>query len=135
MTISPNTNQSLLAQQIIAENFTPKLSAKIVTGSTSSGITFAPLTGTTRTTFKITNKGTKGAYLGWGSGTATAIASSATVVAANCDYIGAGAILTQDFQVSAAGNTGVVDTIAAIEGPDSEDNGTTTLEITIGFGQ
>ena len=131
MTINSYANQSLLSLPTRADNFVPKLSGKIVTGATVSGITFAPLTGTTRTTFKITNKGSKGAYIGWGVGTATAFVSSATVVSANCDYVGAGSILTQDFQTT----TGVVDTIAAIQGSDTQDNGSTILEVTLGFGQ
>ena len=125
-----NTNQSLLSQQVRMDNFVPQLSAKITTSGTSASVTFTPLTGTLNTTFKITNKGTKGAYLGWGVGSATAVASSGTPTA-SCDYIGAGAILTQNFQSSA----GVVDTIAAIQGGDTQDNGATILEITLGFGQ
>lgn len=123
-------NQSLLAQQMLSQNFNPSLSAKLTTSGTSVSVTFTPLTGTIRTTFKITNKGTKGAYLGWGSGSATAVASSGTP-AANCDYIGAGATLTQDFQSA----SGIVDTIAAIEGSDTEDSGSNILEISIGYGQ
>lgn len=130
--MASNLNQSLLAQQIIAQNFVAQLSGKIVTSSSSSSFTFAPLTGVNRTTFKLTNKGTKGAYIGWGKGSATAVVSPTTGTgSASCDYIGAGAILTQDFQSSA----GVVDTIAAIQGSDTQDNATTTIEISIGFGQ
>jgi hypothetical protein len=126
--ISPYANQSLIAQPIIAQNFIPRLSAKLAVAGTSAFVTFTPLTGTNRTTFKITNKGTSGAYIAWGmasQGTVTAIASSSTP-AANCDYVAAGAILTQDFQIVG----GIVDTIAAIQ-----DTATTTLEISIGFGQ
>lgn len=121
----PMTGQSLLAQQILDQNFCPQLSAKLAVAGTSASVTFTPLTGTIRQTFKITNKGTSGAYIAWGKGTATAVASTGTP-AANCDYVAAGAILTQDFQIS----TGPVDTIAAIQ-----DTGATTLEISIGFGQ
>lgn len=117
-------NQSLLAQPMLSQNFVPKLSAELTVSGTSSSITFSPLTGTIRQTFKLTNKGTSGAYIGWGTGSATAVASSATP-AANCDYIAAGAILTQDFQ-----GVSIIDTIAAIQ-----DTGATTLEISIGFGQ
>jgi hypothetical protein len=117
--------QSLLATQTLMQNFCPQLSASLAVSGTSNSVTFAPLTGNIRQTFKITNKGSHGAYLAWGSGSATAVASSSTP-AAQCDYIAAGAILTQDFQVSA----GICDTIAAIQ-----DSGSTTLEITVGFGQ
>lgn len=119
-------NGSLLATPISAQNFCPQFSAKLTTSGTSSSITFSTLTGTIRQTFKITNKGTtNGAYLGWGVGSATAVASSSTPTA-YCDYIGPGETLTQDFQIS----TGIVDTIAAIQ-----DGGATTLEISIGGGQ
>lgn len=126
MAISPYTSQSLLAQQILDQNFCPQLSVQLAVSGTSASVTFTPITGTIRQTFKITNKGTHGAYLGWGSGSATAVASTGTP-AAQCDYIAAGAILTQDFQI---GTGGPVDTIAAIQ-----DTGSTTLEISIGFGQ
>lgn len=121
----PYINQSPLAQQILTQNFCPQLSAVLAVAGTSASITFSPITGTIRQTFKITNKGTHGAYLAWGKGIATAVVSSGTP-SAMCDYVAAGAILTQDFQLA----SGIVDTIAAIQ-----DTGTTTLEISIGFGQ
>lgn len=125
MTYNPRLNGSLLAVPTTAINFCPQLSASLAVAGTSASVTFTPDTGTQRQTFKITNKGTHGAYLAWGHTTATAVASSGTP-AAMCDYVAAGAILTQDFQLS----TGIVDTIAAIQ-----DGGTTTLEITLGYGQ
>jgi len=125
MTNIPSTGGSKLALPIISENFCPQLSAKLAVTGTSASITFTPLTGQQRQTFKITNKGNNGAYLAWGVGSATAVASSGTP-AANCDYIAAGAILTQDFSHA----DGIVDTIAAIQDANS-----TTLEITLGFGQ
>jgi hypothetical protein len=123
-------NQSLLSMQTRMDNFCPQLSAKLTTSGTSASVTFSTITGTIRTTFKITNKGTKGAYLAWGNGSATAVASSGTP-AAQCDYIAAGAILTQDFQLA----SGPVNTIAAIQGADTQDNAATILEISVGFGQ
>jgi len=123
-------NQSLLSTQTRMDNFCPQLSAKLTTSGTSASIVFSTITGTIRTTFKITNKGDKGAYLAWGNGSATAVASSDTP-AALCDYIAAGAILTQDFQLA----SGPVNTIAAIQGSDTADNGATILEISVGFGQ
>lgn len=128
--IQPFGNKSLLATQTLMQNFCPQLSAKLTTSGTSASVTFTPLTGSQRQSFKITNKGTKGAYIAWGVGSATAVASSGTP-AALCDYVAAGAILTQDFQIS----TGTVDTIAAIQGADTQDNGATILEISLGFGQ
>lgn len=124
-TFNPWANQSYLAQQVLIQNFVPKLSAKLAVTGTSASITFTPLTGVTRTTFKLTNKGSSGAYIAWGVTTATAVASTSTP-AVSCDYIASGAILVQDFQSV----DGIVDTIAAIQ-----DTGATTLEISIGFAQ
>ncbi len=128
-TFDSRINQSYLAQQMTMQNFCPQLSAKLAVAGTSASITFTPLTGALRSTFKITNKGTAGAYIAWGVGSATAIASTSTP-AAFCDYVAAGAILTQDFQSSTNPSTGPIDTIAAIQ-----DTGATTLEITYGSGQ
>lgn len=128
--INPWLRGSLLAQPTTAINFVPQLSAKLTTSVTSGSITFTPLTGMGRQTFKITNKGAKGAYVGWGTGSATAVASSGTPTA-HCDYVAAGAIITQDYEIS----TGILDTIAAIQGSDPQDNGSTILEITLGYGQ
>ncbi len=124
MSINNRANFSLLAAPTRVNNFCPQLSAKLTTSGTSGSITFSPVTGLNVQTFKIANKGTEGAYIAWGAGSATAVASSGTP-AAQCDYIQKGQTIIQDFQLS----TGVVDTIAAIQ-----DGGATTLEITIGFG-
>ncbi len=142
-----NQNLSPLAQYVRQDNFTPQLSQKLVTGTTSLYVTFAPLTGVTTSTFEITNKGTKGAYLAWasvvgGQAPPVAIASSSNGVTvaggpptatgtSSCHYIASGVIKTINFQSS----FGVVDSIAAIQGSDSADNGSTTLEISYGFGQ
>lgn len=125
MSFNNSVNGSLLSQPMTVNNFCPQYSAKITTSGTSGSITFPVTTGTLSQTFKITNKGSNGAYLGWGKSSAAAVASSTTPTA-HCDYIGAGEVLTQNFQIS----TGVVDTIAAIQ-----ETGATTLEISIGFGQ
>lgn len=124
-TFNQHVNGSLLSMPTTAINFVPQLSAKLTVEVASSSITFTPLTGCQRQTFKITNKGSSGAYVGWGKGSATAVASSSTP-APNCDYVAQGAIITQDYETS----TGIVDTIAAIQ-----DGGATTLEITLGYGQ
>ncbi len=142
-----NRNLSPLAQYVRQDNFTPQLSQKLVTGTTSLYITFAPLTSTTTSTFEITNKGTKGCYIAWasvvgGQSPPVAIASSSngtnilqpaptSTGTASCHYIAAGVIKTINFQSSG----GTVDSIAAIQGSDSADNATTTLEISYGFGQ
>jgi hypothetical protein len=126
-------------QPTLIANFTPRLSAKIATSGTSQSITFTllskagegaftPPKGVFRTTFKISNKGTAGAYIGWGTGSATAVASSGTP-AANCDYVSAGAIMVLDFENAVENSQALVDTIAAIQ-----DTATTTLEISIGHG-
>ncbi len=125
MTYNPRKNFSLIAQRVITENFCPQFGASLAVSGTSSSITFPVVTGQQSQTFLITNKGDNGAYLGWGHTSATAVVSSGTPVA-NCCYIASGAILTLDFQL----DTGIVDTIAAIQ-----DGGSTTLEISIGFGQ
>lgn len=125
MSLNPRQNFSLLAQQVAPQNFVPQLSASLAVTGTSNSVTFTPLTGQGRQSFKITNKGTNGAYIAWGKTTATAAASTSTP-AVNCDYIAAGVVILQDFEIT----TGVVDTLAAIQ-----DGGSTTLEISIGFGQ
>lgn len=117
--------QSYLAQQILDQNFTPQLSAKITATNSSGSITFSPITGSIRQTFKITNTGTVGVYVGWGMTTATAVVTSGTPTAM-CDYVAAGAILTQDFQIA----NGIVDTLAFITA-----SSTAVVEITLGFGQ
>lgn len=123
MATSPN--QSFLAQQVLDQNFTPQLSATITATTVTGSITFTPITGSVRQTFKITNTGSVGAYIGWGMTTATAVVATGTP-AQFCDYIAAGAILTQDFTII----NGVVDTLAFITA-----SSTTVLQITCGFGQ
>lgn len=128
---------SKLSQPMTANNFTPIQSAqRTVSNAGASGslsITFTLVPGgATRTTFKICNTGSKTAYLATGTGSATAVASSSTPTPASsvadavatCDAIPAGAVLTQDYVAG-------TDTIAAIcAGTD-----TTTLEVSIGYGQ
>ena len=142
-----NLNHSRLAQYVRQDNFTPQLSQKLVTGTTSLYITFSPLTGQMTSTFEITNKGTKGCYVAWasvigGQSPPVAIASTSNGVTvaggpptatgtSSCHYIAAGVIKTINFQSA----FGTVDSIAAIQGSDSQDSGTTTLEISYGFGQ
>lgn len=125
MTINNRLNGSLLSAPVTLINFCTKLSAVLAVTGSSASIVFTPVPGTQRQTFLITNKGAHGAYIGWGNGSATAVVSTGTP-AANCAYVAAGAIMTLDFQLS----TGIVDTIAAIQ-----DGGTTTLEISLGYGQ
>ncbi len=124
MSINNRKDYSLIAQRTVIQNLTPQTSAKITTSGTSQSITFSTITGQQSQTFCIANTGTNAAYIGWGHATATAVASSGTPTA-NCHCIPAGAVETLDFQLS----TGAVDTIAAIQSV-----GSTTLEITIGFG-
>lgn len=131
MTITAPTFQSQLSQPFQANNFIALQSAQLAVTATTGNVIFTDLAGTQRVTAKITNSGTKGCYLASGAGSATAVVSSSTPtptagagVVATCDYIAAGAILTQDF---IQGTT----TFAAIcAGSDS-----TTLEISVGFGQ
>lgn len=124
---------SYLSQHVRDDNFSPGLSGKITTSGTSASFTFTPLTGSQTTTFQLTNKGDKGAYLAFGVGSATAIASSSSGGgAARCYYIAAGAILTVDCPNT---GSGPIDTVAGIEGSDTEDNGATIIEISMGYGQ
>ena len=135
MTITSPPFQSMLTQPVQTNNFIAVQSAqRTVSNAGASGsqsITFTDLPGTQRITAKITNTGVKGCYLASGKTTATAVVSSSTPqpasgtgVVANCDYIAAGAILNQDYIQG-------TDTFAAIcAGAD-----TTTLEISVGYGQ
>lgn len=133
MTITAPNFQSLLSAPVQANNFIAIQSAQLaVTYTASTPITFTDLAGTQRITAKITNSGAKGCYLASGvSGSTTAVVSSSTPtptagtgVVSTCDYIAPGSILTQDY---IQGTT----TFAAITaGTD-----TTTLEISIGYGQ
>lgn len=129
MTDAPNVSQSLPVATNLNINFVATYSAKITTSGTSQSITFPAVNNTLkgRQTWKITNTSTtNGAYIAFGHGSATAVASGSTP-ALNCDYIGAGAIITQDALLD-NGTTG--DTIAVIQSV-----GGVTLEISIGFGQ
>lgn len=144
---TPNQGLSYLSQNVRMDNFTPALSQKLVTGTTSLYITFAPLSGVQTSTFEITNKGTKGAYIAWasvvgGQAPPVAIGSASNGVTvlggpptatgtSSCHYIAAGVIKTINLQ----SQFGPVDSIAAIQGADSQDSATTTLEISYGFGQ
>lgn len=127
---APNVGQSIPVATNMMINFCSQSSAKITTSGTSQPIVF-PAVGNTlkgRQTYKITNTGaSNGAYLAWGHGSATAVASS-TTPAPNCDYIAPGAILTQDVLLDSGLPANV---IAVIQ----DGGGTTTLEISIGFGQ
>lgn len=129
--------QSMLSQPITANNFTPIQSVQLaVSNSGGTGSSFKQFTlipgQSGRTTLKICNTGTKTAYISTGITTAIAVASTGTPTplssvnnaTATCDAIPGGAILTQDYVAG-------TDTIAAIcAGTD-----TTTLEISIGYGQ
>ncbi len=111
MAITPPASESLLSVPIQSNNFIAVQSAKIIvsnSGSTGSqSLTFTDIPGTIRITAKITNSGTKGVYLASGSSSGLPVIavasttipqpSSGTAAVATCDYIAAGAILTQDF--------------------------------------
>ena len=128
--------QSLLSQPTQANNFVACQSAqRTVSNAGASGsqsVTFTAVPGNVRVTYKITNSGSKGCYIcGSNSGSiVAAVVSSSTPAPASgtaistCDYVAAGSILQQDFLAG-------TDTISAIcAGTD-----TTTLEISVGFGQ
>lgn len=128
--------RSQLSQPMQPNNFTPVQAAKLTVSnagaSGSQSVTFTVTPGTGRVTYKITNSGTKGCYVATGQTTATAVVSTATptpvaatpATVATCDYIAPGAILNQDYAP-------LTDTIAAICAATD----TTTLEVSVGFGQ
>lgn len=138
MSITPPASQSLLSVPIQSNNFIAVQSAKIIVSNAgsagSTSLTFTDVPGTVRITAKITNSGTKGVYLASGSSsglpviavasTSTPQPASGTAAVATCDYIAAGAILTQDFVQG-------TNTFAAICGGSD----TSTLEISVGYGQ
>lgn len=130
MVLTLPTFGSQFSQPVTANNFTPSQSAKLAVTTSSASVTFTIVPGgANRSTFKITNSGSNGCYLSTGVASATAVASSSTptptsgTATSTCDYIAAGAILTQDYPPG-------TDTIAAITA-----SSTTTLEISIGYGQ
>jgi hypothetical protein len=115
---------------VVVKNFQPEQSARLaVTTTSSTPLVFTSQGGSAGVTFMISNSGTVGAYIAVGSGTngtVTATVSTSTPLAvgngAGCLYIAPGAIYTLDFPNGAQ-------TIAAITA-----SGTTTLEISVGYG-
>lgn len=140
MTISPPGLFSLLSVPQQANNFIALQSAKLTVGTASTSVVFTNIPSANRITFKITNTNVNaggtvnsspvGVYLASGSGSATAVASSTTPTpttgtnaVSTCDFIGGGAIITQDY---IAGTTTLAGITAA---------GSAVLEISIGTGQ
>lgn len=133
MTITLPQFVSALTQPVSANNFVAVQSVKLPVTTTSTPVTFTAIPGTLRVTMKITNSGATGCYISSGaSSVATPVAVASTTspqpaagtpIVSNCDYVAAGSILTQDYIQG-------TDTIAAICG-----TGSTTLEISIGYGQ
>lgn len=123
--VNPWQYQSPLAQQVNPQNFSPSAFVKLAVAGTSASVKFTAITGTIRPTFVISNKGSNGAYIAWGVGSATAVAAT-TSPQPYGHYIPAGVVETLDLQSS----TGPTDTVAAIQ-----DGGSTTLEISYGQGQ
>lgn len=134
MAISPPPMPSLLSQRQTANNFIALQSIQIPVTSTSISRSFTNLPGGGPVTMKITNTGNSGAYLaGCNSSAIVAAVSSITANAqptagtnavSNCDYVAAGAILTQDYIAG-------TDTLSAI----CSGSNSTTLEVSIGYGQ
>lgn len=126
------TYVSKLSQPVITNNFTPCQSAQRTVSTSSSSVTFTAVQGAqTRMTYKITNTGTVGCYVSVSNSAAIvpAVLISSTPTPASgtaistCDYVAAGAIITQDYPP-------LYDTVSAIVA-----TGSTTLEISIGYGQ
>jgi len=125
----------MLSQPFISDNFIAMQSGLLTigTGAISTSVTFTIIPSTQRVTYKISNTGTKTAYVCGSNSSAIvpAVISTATpqptstlLSTSTCDAIPGGAILTQDY-------VGGVDTISAICASGSN----TTLEISIGGGQ
>lgn len=132
MTIVLPTFVSQLTQPVTANNFIAIQSSQLDVTNASASVTFTAVPGTLRVTMKITNTGTTGCYIASGNGSATAIPSvnqtplpaAGNPIVSNCDYVAAGSILTQDYIQG-------TNTIAAI----CSGSGSTTLELSIGYGQ
>lgn len=133
MAITPPSFQSKLSPPIVNNNFLAMQSGLLTIGTGSASITFTNIPSSQRVTYKISNTGTRRAWIKGGNsanGPVVAVVSSSTPSPtsgspsiSNCDSIPAGAILTQDF-------VGGTNTIAAIVAVQS-----TTLEISIGGSQ
>lgn len=132
MAPKPPRFSSMLSVPMISDNFIAMQSALLSPGTGSVSVTFTNIPSTQRVTYKLSNTGSKAAYVCGSNSLAIipAIVSSATpqptstlISTSTCDCIPAGAILTQDY-------VGGVDTISAIV-----NSGTTTIEISIGGGQ
>lgn len=130
MAITPPRAQSFLAIPTLQNSFIAVQSAQLAVTAASASVTFTDLPGTLRITAIITNSGSAGCYLATGATTATAVVSTSTPApatgteaVANCFYLAAGAIYTLDFVAG-------TNTFAAI----CAGVGTTTLEISVGWG-
>lgn len=122
--------KSVFAAPVTMQNFCPQISVKLAVTASSAPTPVVPaLTSQGRTTFKISNTGTKTAYIAWGHNTATAVASNTSTWETNCDAVPAGSILTQDF-INNDADTNINMLAAICAGGES-----TTLEITYGSGQ
>lgn len=110
-----------LTQSMVLRNFNTVQSCSLAVGASSGPVTFTVVPGTQIVSFKVCNKGSTGAYIAAGIGSATAAASTATP-AANCDYMPANSTQVFDYP----GGTNV---FAAIQETTS-----TNLEISIGYG-
>ena len=125
---------SALSSPITANNFVPMQSASMAVGTANaSSVTFTNIPSSQRVTYKLSNVGTKAAFISATRSTNPVAAIVATsspqptstlLSISTCDCLPAGAILTQDYP-------GGTDMISAICGGTD----TTTLQISIGGGQ
>jgi len=110
---------------MILRNFQPILSAKMTTTASSQSINFGVepigIGDFIMPTYMITNYGAKGAYVAFGNGSATAVASTTTPTP-NCVYIAAGAVVLLNAPCKHLVFAAIWETSA------------TTLEISIGEG-
>lgn len=123
------TFRSLLSQYFTPNNFIALQSAKLAVTDVSGSISFSDFATSGRITLVITNTGTNGCYLSSGTSSATAVTSTtsplpSTGSVSTCHYLAPGSVQTLDFVSGTY-------TFAAI----CASGLTTTLEISIGYGQ
>lgn len=129
---APPSLQSKLSMPVMANNFIAMQSASISPGTGNLSVTFTNIPSTQRVTYKISNTGSKTAYV-CGSNSSSPIAAivatstpqptSTLISTSTCDCIPSGAVEVLDY-------IGGVDTISAI----CKTSESTTLEISIGGG-
>lgn len=129
---TPPRLNSMLSQPVMSNNFIAMQSALLSPGTASVSVTFTNIPSAGRVTYKVSNTGTKTAYIAGSNSsnviaavvsTSTAQPTSTLISTSICDCIPSGAVEVLDF-------IGGVDTLSAI----CATGNSTTLEISIGAG-